>query len=148
MGQYNQITKTLTLDATGGANDTLRTWDVPIGVPLRQISVVLSTRGLVTAAGNLAWDVLYGGLWAGTPYAYATATHSGGVSQGSGVIAGGAEVLGTVYNSTGFIPVNSPTLPITTDNYGFPVVVELTNHKAVPLTVHVTFISETISTNV
>ena len=146
MGQYRQITKTLELEAAGGA-DTKRVWDVPTSMPLRQISVILSTKGETTAAGNLDWDVLYGGKWAGTPYAE-TSTHSGGVSQGSGAIAGGTEVLETAYNSTGFIPVNSPQMPVTTDNNGFPVVVELKNNKAVAVTVHITFISETISSNV
>ena len=146
MGQFRQITRTVSLAALGGA-DTIRVWDVPTGCPLRQMSIIVSSRGETLAAGNLDWDVVYGGKWAGAPYAVAS-THSGGVSQGSGAIAGAAEVLGTVYNSTGFIPVNSPTLPVTTDSAGFPVVVELKNNKAVPIIVYVTFLSETINTNV
>ena len=146
MGQYRQKTYAVSLEASGGA-DTDRVWDVPTSEPLRQISVIISSKGETLAAGNLDWDVLYGGKWAGTPYA-AGSSHSGGVSQGSGAIAGGAEVLATVYNSTGFIPVNSPAMPVSVDNQGFPVVVELTNNKAVPITVYVTFLSETINTNV
>jgi len=147
MGQYRQVTRTVVLDASGGANDTLRVWDVPTGTPLRQISIILSTRGTVTAAGNLDWDVIYGGKWQGTPYDL-NSTHLGGVSQSNGSIAGGAEVLGTIFDSTGFIPANSPVLPVSVDNNGFPVVVELTNNKATALTVYVTFVSETINTNV
>lgn len=147
MGQYRQITRTVTLDATGGANDTLRAWDAPTSDPLAQISIVLSTRGQITAAGNLDWEVFLGGKFAGTPYAL-TSTHSAGVSQSSGNIAGGVEVLATVYNSTNLIPINNPASANYQNDPGFPVVIELTNNKASALTVYVTFVSRTINTNV
>lgn len=147
MGQYRQHTKTITLEASGGT-DTLRTWDVPTSMPIQHTTIILSTKGEVTAAGNLDWDVLYGGKWSGTPYDYSTATHTGGVSQASGAIAGGAEVLSVIHNSSALVPINSPAVPVSVDKQGFPIVVELTNNKATPLTVYVTFITETISTNV
>lgn len=147
MGQYRQITRTVTLDATGGANDTLRTWDAPTSDPLAQMDIILSSRGFSTAVGNLDWEVFRGGRWAGTPYAL-TSTHAGGVSQSSGNIAGSAEILATVYTSTNLIPINNPASHNYLDDPGFPVVIELTNNKAVALTVYVTFISRTINTNV
>lgn len=145
MGQFREITRTVTLDATGGANDTLRCWDAPTGSPLRQLSIILSTRGLVTAAADLDWDVIYGGIWAGTPYD-TDSTHTLGVSQSSGTIVGAVEIIHTVYNTTNLIPINSRSAPQT--GAGFPVVVELTNKKAVALTVYVTFLSHTVNSNV
>ena len=146
MGQFRQITRTLTLEATGGA-DTLRCWDVPTSMPLKQITMILSTKGEITAAGDLDWDVRFGGKWAGTPYASGS-NHSGGVSQATGTIAGGTEICHVIHSHTGFIPVNNPVVPVRTDNHGFPIVVELVNDKASPVTIYVTFVSETISTNV
>ena len=149
MGQYRQHTKKLVLGATGTATDTLRTWDVPTSMPLQQLTIILSTKGETTAAGDLDWDVLFGGKWSGgSPYDYDNSTHTGGVSQASGTIVGGTEVLSVVHNSTSLIPVNSPAMPVSTDNNGFPVVIELTNDKASEVTVYVTFITETVSTNV
>lgn len=145
MGQFRQITRTVSLTAAGGAADVLRAWDAPIGSPLKHLAIILSTRGIVTAAGNLDWEVFYGGVWAGTPFATAS-THSGGVSQGSGSIAGSTEVLNAVHNTTNLIPINNPNAP--NDNGGFPVVIELTNNKASAVVVYVTFLSETINTNV
>jgi hypothetical protein len=144
MGQYRQITRTVTLTATGGAADTLRCWDAPTGCPLRQLTIIISSNQLVLPANNLDWDVIYGGKWAGDPFA-TTSTHSGGLSQGSGSIAGSTEVLSSVYNTTSLIPMNNPNSP---SYSGFPIVVELENKKASAITVYVTFISETLNTNV
>lgn len=143
MGQYRQITRTVTLDASGGANDTLRCWDPPTGMPLQNLSVTLSSRGQETIAGNLDWEVFYGGKWVGTPFDE-DSTHLGGESQGSGNIAGSNEILSIVHTDTDLLPANNPNGPL---GGGFPIVVELTNNKAAALTVYVTFTSETIGRN-
>ena len=147
MSQFRQITRTITLAATGGAGDQLRAWDAPTGMPLQQLSIVLSSRGQETAAGNLDWEVFLGGKWAGTPFDLSS-SHTGGVSQSSGSIAGSDEILATVYNTTNLIPMNNPSGQNYQYDPGYPVVIDLDNKKASPVTVYVTFISRTISSNV
>jgi len=142
MGQFRQITKSITV---AGGSSTGRVWDAPTGVPLKNISILINSNGTPTAAGDLDWEVFYGGKWDGTPFDSAS-THSGGISQGSGTIAGGTEVCNIVHTDTDVLPANNPALP--SDRKGFPIVLELTNDKGTSLTIDVTFTSETVSTNV
>lgn len=149
MGSPRIITKPLTLTAAGGAAPSGRVWDAPCGMPFSDVTIYLSSLGATTAAGNMGWEVFLGGVWSGTPFD-ADSTHTGGISQGSGVIAGGTELAHMIHEDTSLFPTNLRSVrpaPGGTDIGigGFPVVVELTNAKAVAITVYVTFVSRTVS---
>jgi hypothetical protein len=141
MGSYSQKTKVVTLAASGGAGDTQRVWIDAYSEPLVHLTIALSSRGTITAAGNLGWEVFYGGGWDGTPF---HSNHIGGVSQGSGTIVGSAEVLSLVYDTVKLLPANNLTQFPTG---GFPIVVELKNSKAAVTTIYVTFIYEFAGAN-
>ena len=144
MRYYRVTHKVLTLEAAGGV-DTGRVWEAPCGAPFRDITVYLSSRGIATAAGNLTWEVFYGGVWAGVPFADGV-THSGGVSYGTAAIAGGTELANMVYEDASLLPPNLRSMRggIDLGIDGFPIVLELTNAKAAPVTVYVTFVSRTV----
>lgn len=144
MGQFRVTTREVTLTAAGGAATTLRVWDAPTGSPLNDMEIFITSRGIVTAAGNLTWNLYWGGNWSGgTPFA-TTSTHAGGaLIAGPVVIAGGVEIAQRINAYAGFIP---PNLPAANGSLGgFPIVVELINAKAAPVTVWVSFVSRTIS---
>ena len=141
MGQFRQITKTVTI---GGKGLTARVWDAPTGVPLKQLSIVVNSNGQITEANDLDCEIFYGGRWEGEPFA-SDSVHRGGITQGSGSIAGGTEVCHVVHGDTDLLPANNPNLP--SDMKGFPIVLALKNNKIHPLTIDVTFTSETVSTN-
>jgi len=143
MGQFRQTTHIVTLTAAGGAAPSARVWDLPTSVPLTKLSISISSAGTVTAAGNLAWEVFLGGVWAGTPFD-ADSTHSGGVSQTSGTIAGSAEVAAVVYTTNNLLATNNVVGPNPMVKNGLPIVLELTNAKASAVTVYVTFVSEIV----
>jgi len=147
MGQYRQTTKTVTLAATGGATAIQRVWDAPTSIPITKLAITISTAGLATGAGDLHYDVLCGGGWTGVPFD-GDSTHVGGVSQTTGSIAGGVEIAQTLHTSTNLVPANNVAGPSSMRMFGFPLVVELTNAKAVPVTVYVTFISEILGTHI
>jgi hypothetical protein len=115
------------------------------------LSITVSSHGEVLAAGNLTWTVYYGGYWSGVPFASAS-THAGGSTPaaGTGVIAGGTAVHSEVFSDTGpFLPNRIVSVPYGSGNIykgldGLPIVVELTNAKAVAITVYVTFQSESV----
>ena len=152
MSQSNEITRVVELAATGdpAGGDVKRCWDVPHTSAFRDITITISTAGQTTAAGNLDWEVFYGGVWEGSPF-NEDSTHSGGVTQGNGNIAGGAEIAAVVYEDVSILPANSKVrIPsgmgfVERGHGGFPVVVELTNNKAAVVTVQVTFITRTAS---
>ena len=146
MSDYRVTQKVLELTAAGGAADTGRVWEAPCGAPFRDVTIWLSTRGIVTAAGNLTWEVFYGGVWAGTPFD-SLATHTGGISYGTAAIAGGTELAHMIYEDASLLPPNLRSMRGGVDLGidGFPVVLELTNAKAAAVTVHVTFVSRTVS---
>ena len=77
MGQYRQITKTLSIAAAG----TARLWDAPSSMPFRNVSIsVKSTQPVLV--DDLTYEILLGGRWNGTPFD-STSTHIGGASQGA-----------------------------------------------------------------
>jgi len=152
MAQSNEITRIVELAATGdpAGNDVKRCWDIPHSSAFRDITVAISTAGETTVAGNIDWEVLYGGVWDGAPFD-TDSTHSGGISQGTGNVAGGAEVAAVIYEDASILPSNKKvSIPsamgfVEQGHGGFPVVVELTNNKAAVVTVRVTFITRTAS---
>jgi hypothetical protein len=139
----------VSLTAAGGAAPTKRVWANPISQPFRDTTIWVSSRGLTLAAGNLDWEVFYGGAWSGVPFA-AASTHAGGRSQGSGSLAGSIEYADVIYEDSSILPTNArigqPNAAGTDMGInGFPVVVSLDNKKAAAITVYVTFISRTLS---
>jgi hypothetical protein len=144
MGQYQVTNRVVELTAAGGAAPTLRCWAAPSGAAVKDVDIFLSSRGVITAVGNLTFTVLWGGNWSGgTPFAL-TSTHAGGIIQtGPTNIAGGTEIVQRIHTYTGFIPPNLPAVPAAVG--GFPIVVELTNAKAAAVTVYVTFVTRTVS---
>ncbi len=143
MGQGRLTSRLVTVPAGG----SIRVWDAACGLSIRDLSVFLSSRGTVTAAGNLTWTVYYGGNWQGTTPFAADSTHAGGVSQGTGVIAGGTEIASCVYTDSELFPANQPVVlpaPIPT-LVGVPWVVDLASAKAIDTVMQVFFISHTVS---
>jgi hypothetical protein len=145
MGQYSQVTKTVTLTAAGGAAPSTRVFDVLNSVPLSYRGITVSSKGMVLGAGDLDWNVFYGGSWIGTPLA-STSTHVGGISQNSGTIAGGAEVYELIFDDYDVCP--AMVLDRNNLKEGSACVVYLENKKAVPITaLYVTFVRETVGPN-
>ena len=149
MGQPRIIERKISLAATGdpSGNDVLRCWDAPDSESFKNFRIVISSRGTVLPANNLDWEVFYGGGWTGKPFD-SSSTHTGGLSQGSGSVGASAEIANVIYEDVSTLPSNKDVGPSFKRNYGFPIVLELTNNKAAEVTVYVTFISETIGTNV
>lgn len=150
MGQSRQTVREVSLEAAGGV-DTLRVWDAPVSEPIQHMTIWVTSNGQILAAGNLSWDVIYGGSWSGAPFEVG-GTHINGVSQGAGNLAGGVELCGAIYEDATSIPSNK-NLPTNagiqpSSQGGFPIVVELTNMKVVPVNVRVVFVSRSISDKV
>lgn len=145
MGQPLVITREVTMDALGGAAPIVRAWAAPQSCAFRDVAIWISSRGQVTAAADLDWEVFYGGVWTvDTPFAL-TATHSGGISQASGNLVGAIEYAHVLHEDASFMPPNARITrpgPGGTDLgiNGFPIVISLSNQKAVALTVWVTFV--------
>jgi len=150
MGNFRETVVEVNLDAAGGANDVKRVWDAPSSQPIKRMYISLSTGGTVTAALGLDWEVFYGGRWNGKPFDM-NSVHTGGVSKGSGTVAGGAEIAEIIHSDEDSLPsnlrvdVNSGSNIIHKGMSGYPIVVELTNQKASPVKVYVTFVSQNVS---
>jgi len=148
LGQYREITREVVIPA----KDSIRTWDAPTGSPIKNITIVVNSGGPLAAAtvSSLAYEIFYGGRWVGTPFD-TDSTHTGGVSQGaaSGFTAG-TEIAQIVHDDASILPTNrvGPTVQHNMKKYGLPVVLELSNVTAADVTVFVTFVTETVSTNV
>lgn len=150
MGYARTTLRPITLALKGAAGDEVRCWDAPAGQELKLISIYVSSGGVVLPAADLDWEVFWGGGWTGEPYASAS-THKGGISKASGAITGSAEVAHNIYNYANPFPRSNDktTRRVLTGTDpaegGFPIVLMLTNQKAVAITVYVSFVSETIS---
>ncbi len=140
----------VTMDALGGAAPIVRSWANPCSYPFRDITIWISSRGAVTAALDLNWEVFYGGTWsAAAPFA-AGAVHAGGRTQGNGALVGAIEYADVLYEDASILPPNARITrpsPSGTDMgiNGPPVVLSLSNQKASALTVWVTFICRTVT---
>ena len=149
MPQYRQYSQTITI--TAGA-PTRRIWDKPSSVPYKNVSVFVS--GIFDAT-NVTEEMFLGGLFTdGTnavpPYSSDVTTHTGGISQGvaAAVGASAAEAADFIYASTDTFPANQPK---SKDDWVLgttPLVVQFVNGTGGDVTLHVTFISETVNTNV
>jgi len=151
MGAFRVTVREFELTASGGAQDTIRLWDAPVSEPIRNMTIWVLSGGLVTAALDLDWEVLYGGGWTGEPFKEGS-THVRGKSQGSGSIAGGAELCDVIWEDATLLPGNKniPFGRSVQDSAlkGFPIVVELTNQKASPVSGRVVFVSRTVGDHV
>ena len=147
MAGYRKITKRLDLTTSFGATPTGRVWDAPCGAPAKDLTIYLSTRNLITGAGDLDWQVLYGGVWDGVPFDEAS-THSGGIKQAFGAIAGGTELEHRIYCDTSMFQATLRSVRpgpggIDLGLGSLPLVVRLINKKKFnPITVWVTFMSQ------
>jgi hypothetical protein len=147
MAQYRQTNRAaITLGAHGDATDTVKIWDMSISQPFKDVTIFVSSGGLVTAAGNLVWEVYYGGRWTGKPFDL-TSTHTGGILQGTGNLAGAAEIAHIIWEDPTMLPANSVQNPNTDYFHSTPVVVQFHNEKASPVTVYVTFLVDTVGPN-
>lgn len=105
MSGYRKVTKRLDLTSSMGVAPSGRVWDAPCGMPVRDLTIYLSTRNQVTGAGNLDWQVIYGGVWGGIPFD-AASTHSGGIVQTDGNIGGGTEITHKIYSDRSLFSSN------------------------------------------
>jgi len=143
---YRKVTKKLELTASGGATPTGRVWDAPCGAPIKDATIWLSSRNLITGVGDLDWEVIYGGVWDGEPFA-SDSTHSGGITQTNGTIAGGTELAHWIYKDASLFTTNLRSVrPSSSDTDlglgGLPAVVFIRNKKKfAPITMWVTFVS-------
>jgi len=142
--------RTLTMTAAGGATPSGRVWAAPCSYPFRDVSIWISSRGQVTAALDLDWEVFYGGVWTlAAPFADG-ATHTGGRTQANGSLVGAIEYADVLWEDASILPPNARVTrpgPGGTDMGidGYPIVLELDNQKATALTVWVTFVCRDIT---
>ena len=153
MGQSRETVRQANLAASVGApHPTTMVWDAPCIVPFRNMTVVITSRGVEWPVGDLDWEVFYTYRWAsGSPFQNGSVPGDG-ISKGSGTYAGAGQVYEVAYEDASFLPANmraNPTNPSTSlDKTGFAgaaVVCKLTNKMAVAIEVFVSFISETIN---
>lgn len=149
MSQPLVVTKEVTMTAAGGATPQVRVWAPPCSYAFRDVSIWISSRGQVTAALNLDWEVFYGGVWTvAAPFAEG-ATHTGGISQADDTLAGAIEYAHVLWEDASILPPNAritrPGTAIDMGISGYPVVLDLNNGKATALTVWVTFICRNLS---
>jgi hypothetical protein len=151
MGQPRIYKVKMELDFATTPALKVRVWDPPSHTPFRDMTIFVSTGGQVLPAGTLNWSVLYGGHWAGVPFADGS-THLGGVIKDSGTIVGAVEIAELMYESDDILPANNCTGANNMFRYSTPVVLELENDGVLgyadPITLFFTFCSETIATNV
>ena len=140
MSQYLETTKVLTIGV--GASD--RIWAAPSGVPVQKTTVWVQAKAL--SAVDIDYEVFLGGYFTVAAPFTSGATHSGGVSQGAAAAVGGAstELCHKVFDDASHFPINNP------NSVSFPAayVTEFTNNSAGIVELHVTFIQQTIGSNV
>jgi len=145
MGQARETVREVVVPA----GTTIRIWDAPISMQIKDLYIWATTRG-VQLAGALDWEVFYGGGWTGQPFDEndSGSTHQGGVSQGSGTFAGGAELVSMFHSDTDHMPANrvEPTPPRPAVRAaGFPIVVELDNGGLVDISIVITFLTQVVT---
>ena len=146
MAGYRKITKRLVLTGSLGPTPTGRVWDAPCGLPVKDLAIYLSTRGQITGPGALDWEVIYGGVWDGAPFAE-DSEHSGGIVQTNGAIAGSTEVAHKIYSDASMFTTNLRSVRPSPSGVdlgisGLPLVVFLRDGKKFdPITVWVTFVN-------
>lgn len=145
MAQSREIVHEVDLEASGGA-DTAYVWDAPSSVPFRNITVIISSGGVIWPASDLEWEIFYTTKWTGVPF-QSGSTPGTGLSQASGTIAA-VQAFTVAWEDATILPSNMPqdlSVLSKSGRGGAAVVCELVNKKAVPIKVFVTFISEILS---
>lgn len=137
MSNIRQTSKKITIPIAG----VIKVFDAPSIEPFTGMYIYASSKGVKYGAGNLAWEVTYGGGWDGKPF---ESDHIGGVVKGSGNIAD-SEIAHLVYSDLSMLPANlnqlDPHSSSNMDRPGFPIVLKLTNNKSVPINLYVSFLS-------
>lgn len=128
MSNIRQTSKKITIPAAG----VIKVFDASSIEPFTGMYIYASSKGAKYGAGNLAWEVTYGGGWDGKPF---ESDHIGGVVKGSGNIAD-SEIAHLVYSDLSMLPAN-----LMVDQPGFPIVLKLTNNKSVPINLYISFLS-------
>ena len=148
MGQSRETVREVTVPAGG----KLRVWDAPISVPIQDLHIWATTRG-AEIVGALDWEVFYGGGWTASPFGEqdndtVISTHQGGLTQGNGTFAAGAEIVDRFYTNAAHLPANRvqpvPPQPFNRPG-GFLIVVELDNGGIVDIPIVITFLSKVVS---
>lgn len=147
--QHVEKTYRVELTAGGGGADILRFVAPPIGVPFKDLSIVVSTGGGILDFG-VAWEVFYGGRWVDYPYESELVN---GLSKASGVVPGALESATTIWSDTSYFPTNLTValngragLATNFGKGGFPISVEFDNTKSViSASFWVTFLYRTVS---
>ena len=145
MGQYNVTTRQVL--GLLGKGSSIRVYNACSSMPMRSVSITLSSYGmLLPAFGNLDWEVYYGGTWAGVPFESA---NTGGILQGSGTLIGVTELAHRVYMDDDLFPYNHVFNPNPSREYGLPIVLRLINNKLDTIDrINITFVTECSLTNV
>ena len=126
-----------------GAGATVRVWDKPTSLPIRQMSIYVSSNGAVLPAGGLTWNVYYGGYWTvGQPFVEGS-TLAGGISQANGAF-GAVEAANIIYDTGNLLPANKRVDPLP---WGPAISVGLANGGASAMSVTVFFISRALTGN-
>ena len=134
----NTTIRTVSLTAAGGAAPSARVWDIPYSMPVKDLSIFVSSQGVTLAAGGVTWNVYYGGTWSGgQPFASGSVL-SNGVSQSNGTF-GAAEVANIIYTETKLFPPNA-RLGQNPDFFGPAVSVGFVNGMAVAVDLTVYFV--------
>lgn len=148
MGQVRETVREVVVPAGG----TVRVWDAPISVPVQDL-YILATTGGAEIVGALDWEVFYGGSWTASPFgendrAGFASEHKGGVTQGNGTFAAGAEIVDRFHTDATYFASNrvqpKPPAPVHRPG-GFPFVVELDNGGGTDVPITITFLTKVIS---
>lgn len=132
----NTTIRKVILNAAGGTD---RVWDIPYSMPIRDLTIFVSSMGKILPAGGVVWNVYYGGTWSGGKPFEDGSTLKGGVSKANGAF-GAVEVADTIHKETGLFPPNKRLVKIPDFN-GPAVSVGLVNNTASQLTLVVFFVS-------
>jgi hypothetical protein len=123
-----------------------RVWATPLGEPIQDVSVSVTTHGGILPLGNVDWAVYYGGVFDGSPY-LSTSTHSGGLIQHLDVFAGPVEVADVIFTDTIIMPTNLRGTSYSSSGTayrkgfgGFPVVLWVRNATLETVTLTATFV--------
>jgi len=128
------------MTAKGGAAPTVRIWDIPYTMPVKDLSIFVTSMSKPMPASGVNWEVFYGGKWSGGQPFAAGSTLTGGVSQASGNLAVSADQIAEyLHTETKIFPPND-RLNLTPAYYGPAVSVEFDNQATSAVSLLVFFL--------
>lgn len=138
MSNIRQTIKKVNIPTTG----TVRVADAPSIEPFTGMYINVSSKGVMYGAGDVDWEVIYGGRWKGKPY---ESEHVDGLVKGSGTITD-SEIAHLIHADLSMFPSNDPVVPqVDTlrniDHPGFPIVLKIVNGKSKAIDLYVSFLS-------